>query len=138
MNERDFNNIGKQIRDAVTDALDSQNFTELRGMIESTVKEFSDSIPSQNPQRTRNPQVQRRATPVVVQRNLPRTPIAPEGVSSVMKIVVGTTGALIGVTVVTGLLISGGLGGVFAFSGITALFSWIAGSGISTVGKRLE
>ena len=141
MNEKDFNNIGKQIRDAVTDALDSQNFTELRGMIESTVKEFADSIPAQNPQRTRNPQVQRRATPVVIQRNLVRTPVAPEGATSVIKTTVGMTGALVmGAIVVTELvLVVGGMasfGGVFVFSGFTAFFSWLAGSGISTVGKR--
>jgi len=139
MNEKDFNNIGKQIRDAVTDALDSQNFTELRGMIESTVKEFADSIPAQNPQRTRNPQVQRRANPVVLQRNVPRIPTAPEGATSVIKTVVGMTGAIFGVAAVTSLILFSGGAAFSAFavtSALTALFSWLAGSGISTVSKR--
>ncbi len=143
MSEQDFNNIGQQIKDAVMDALDSQNFTQLKGMIQDTVKEFSDAIPNQNPQRARNPQVQRRPNPGTQNTSLVRTPVAPEGTSSVMQIVLGITGAVtagsLAVTV-TAMALTGAIavslaGGVLGWVA-TGAFAWLAGKGISTAGKR--
>ena len=142
MSEQDFNNIGQQIRNAVTDALDSQNFAQLRGMIQTTVQEFSDSIPAQNPQRIRNPQVQRRQVPVVQRNNTPRTPAVPEGASSVLQIVFGATGAAVSgiMTIVTTVLIATSpvffTAGPIIGAAVTAGFSWLAGNGISIASKR--
>ena len=140
MKDQDFTNLGKQIQDAVNDALSSPSFKQVK----QTVQEVIDTAAKNTKEYRRQWQagVRSSAAPAVPAA----APKAPDGAKAVLKTVFGfSIGAVMAVFTITGqvLILAGGLAATAANMAslaasylVTLGFGVMAYGGTSLLGRR--